>query len=155
MAMYSVAIHDLTFAAVMDAFHLKASASNPIIIHSVELEQKGITSTESLNMRLKRQTVTVTQGSGGSTPTPTPLGGAGVGASGVTAHTGDTTQASAGTIVTLWGKQFALLNGFFWMPAPEQRPVISISTGFIVDIATAPSTSCKLSGTIVYEEPGL
>lgn len=154
MAMFSVAISDVTVTAVQDVFHLKAGATYPIIIHAIELEQKGLTATEALNLKFKRHTATVTQGSGGSTPTPALLAG-GSSASGITAHANDTTQASAGTITTMFGKTFNLLNGVFWMPSPEMRPVISISTGFIVDLATAPSASMKLSGYIVYEELGL
>lgn len=154
MAMYSVAISDVTATAVQDVFHLKAGATYPIIIHAVELNQKGLTAAEALNVKLKRHTATVTQGSGGSTPTPAVLAG-GAASSGITAHANDTTQASAGTITTLFGLTFQLLNGLFWMPSPEMRPIISVSTGFIVDLATAPSASMKLSGYIVYEEPGL
>lgn len=154
MAMFSVAISNVAVSAVQDVFHLKAGASRPIVIHAIELEQRGLTGVEGLAIRLRRQTVTVTQGSGGSTPTPSPLGG-GSASSGVTAHANDTTQASAGTITTLFGKVFYVLNGLLWLPTPELRPTIDAGTGFIVDLATAPSASMNLSGYIAYEEPGL
>lgn len=154
MAMFSVALSDVTATAVQDVWHLKAGATYPIIIHWVELHQKGLTSVEALNVKFKRHTATVTQGSGGSTPTPAVLAG-GSASSGITAHANDTTQASAGTLTNIHAMTWQLLNGLLWIPTPECRPIISVSTGFIVDLATAPSASMKLSGTIVYEEPGL
>ena len=154
MAFYTVAISDVTVTAVQDVFHLKAGATYPISIIALELEQKGLTAAEALNVKFKRHTATVTQGSGGSTPTPAVLAG-GSASSGITAHANDTTQASAGTLTTLFGKTFQLLNGLVWIPVPEMRPIISVSTGFVVDLATAPSASMKLSGYIVYEELGL
>lgn len=154
MAIFTVAISDVTVTAVQDVFHLKASANDPIVILALELEQKGLVASEALNVKFKRQITTVTQGSGGSTPTPAPLAG-GSASSGVTAHANDTTQASAGTITTLFGKTFQLLNGLVWIPVPEVRPIIRPGTGFIVDLATAPSASMKLSGWIAYEEAGL
>jgi len=152
--MFTVAISDVTVSAVQDVFHLKAGATYPIIIHGLELEQKDLVATEALNVKLKRHTATVTQGSGGSTPTPAPLAG-GSASSGVTAHANDTTRATAGTITTLFGKTFQLLNGLVWLPTPEVRPIISVGTGFIVELATAPSGAMKLSGWIAYEEVGL
>ncbi len=154
MAMFSVAISDVAVTLVQDVFHLKAGSTRPIIIHGLELEQKGLTAAEALAVKLKRHTATVTQGSGGSTPTPAVLAG-GSASSGVTAHANDTTRASAGTITTLFGKTFQLLNGLIWLPTPEIRPIIDPATGFIVELATAPSASMNLSGWIVYEEVGL
>lgn len=154
MASFIVPVADVTVTAVQDVFHLKAGSTNPIRILGVELEQKGLVAVEALNVRFRRHTVTVTQGSGGSTPTPVAIAPASA-SSGVTAHANDTTQASAGTITTIFGKTWQLLNGLFWLPTPEFCPLIAPATGFIVSLDTAPSASMKLSGWIAYEELGL
>lgn len=154
MAVFSVAVADVNVTAVQDVFHLKAGSTNPIRILGVELEQKGLVAVEALNVRFRRHTATVTQGSGGSTPTPVPIAPASA-SSGITAHANDTTQASAGTITTLFGKTWQLLNGLFWLPLPEFFPLIAPATGFIVSLDTAPSAAMKLSGSVVFEEIGL
>lgn len=156
MAMFSAVIDEVTVSAVQDLFHLKAGAGSPIIIHSLAISQRGMTAAEALRVRLKRQTGTVTQGSGGSTSTPKFLGPTSV-SSGVTVHANDTTQASAGTIDTLVADTWQLLNGLIWIPVPETRITIAAGTGFIVDLATAPSVSStmKVSGTVKWEEPNL
>lgn len=153
MALYSVAMLNVSLAAAQDLWHLKAGATRPIIIHSVELNQKTLLTVDHREIRMKRHTVTVTQGSGGTTPTPTPLA-PGSAASGITAHMNDTVQASAGTLVDLYNSVWNFLNGFLWVPAPEDRPVIDPATGFIVALNTAPGSAIVSSGAIVYEEIG-
>jgi hypothetical protein len=154
MAIFKVPMSAIAVSAAQDLWHLKAGATYPILIHEIVLSQKTLVAVEGKDIKLIRHTVTVTQGSGGTTPTPqnTMPGGA---SSGITAHMNDTTQASAGTLTTLHADVWQFLNGFFWMPAPEDRIFIAPATGFIVSLAVAPSGSMTVSGTITYEELGL
>lgn len=154
MAIFSVPLSDVTVTAVQDVWHLKAGSASPLRILGFSLDQKGLTAVEALNVRARRHTVTVTQGSGGSTPTPVAIAPASA-SSGITAHANDTTQASAGTLTTIFGATWQLLNGLLWLPTPEFCPLIAPSTGFIVSLDTAPSASMKLSGWIAFEEIGL
>lgn len=153
MAVYSIPMNNVAVAAAQDLWHLKAGATRPIILHSITLNQKSLTAVEGKEIKLIRHTVTVTQGSGGSTPTPAPAGG-GAAASGITAHMNDTTQASVGTLTQLYADVWNFLNGFLYMPAPEDRFVIDPGTGIIVALGTAPSASMSVSGAIVFEEIG-
>ena len=154
MAIFKIPMSAVACSAAQDLWHLKAGATYPLLIHEIVLSQKTLVATEGRDLKLIRHTTTVTQGSGGSTPTPAQMNPGGS-ASGITAHMNDTTQASAGTLTTLHSDVWQFLNGFFWMPAPEDRIFISPATGFIVSLVTAPSASMTVSGTITYEELGL
>lgn len=154
MAIYKVPMSAVAVSVAQDLWHVKAGATYGILIHEVVLSQKTLIAVEGRELVFKRHTVTVTQGSGGSTPTPvnTMPGGS---ASGATIHMNDTTAASAGTLTNIHADVWQFLNGFFWLPAPEDRIFIAPSTGFIVNLPTAPSASMTVSGCITYEEIGL
>lgn len=149
---YSLSFSDVAVAAAQDLLIAQASASVPIAIHSVTLSQKTLTSWEAKGVLLRRVPATVTLGSGGSTPTPRPMN-AGDTAAGGTYHANDTTPAtSGGTIVDLHSEEWNFLNGLFWLPPPEDRPIIRVSEAFTVKLVTAPSGSMTASGTLVFEE---
>ncbi len=154
MAIYKVPMNAVSVSVAQDLWHLKAGATYPLLIHEIVLNQKTLAATEGKEIKFLRHTVTVTQGSGGSTPTPVNVmpGGA---SSGITAHMNDTTAASAGTLTQLHADVWQFLNGFFYMPAPEDRIFIAPATGFVVNLPTAPSSAMVVSGTITYEELGL
>lgn len=154
MAIFKVPMNVVSVSAAQDLWHIKAGATYGLLIHEIVLSQKTLLAVEGKELIFKRHTVTVTQGSGGSTPTPqnTMPGGS---ASGVTAHMNDTTAASAGTLTNLHADIWQFLNGFFYMPAPEDRLFIAPGTGFIVNLPTAPSSAMVVSGTLTYEEVGL
>lgn len=149
---YSLSFSDIAVAAAQDLLGITTTASVPIAIHSVVLSQKTLTSWEAKNVKLLRVPATVSQGSGGTTPTPRPMN-AGDAAAGGTYHANDTTPAtSGGTIVVLHNEEWNFLNGLFWLPPPEDRPIIRVSEGFMVNLVTAPSASMTCSGTVVFEE---
>lgn len=154
MAIFKVPMSAVSISTVQDLWHIKAGATYPLLIHEVVLGQKTLVAVEGQDLKLVRHTVAVTQGSGGSTPTPQNVAPGGA-SSGCTIHMNDTTQASAGTLTTLHSDVWQFLNGFFWMPAPEDRIFIAPGTGFVVSLAAAPSATVVASGTITYEELGL
>ena len=149
---YSLSFKDVAVAAAQDLLGVTTSASVPIAIHSVTLTQKTLTAWEAKNVLFRRVPATVTQGSGGTTPTPRPMN-ANDTAAGGTYHVNDTTAAtSSGTIVDIHSEEWNFLNGLYWLPPPEDRPIIRISEGFMVNLVTAPSGSMTSSGTIIFEE---
>ncbi|MFO1157263.1 MAG: hypothetical protein U1E60_00335 [Reyranellaceae bacterium] len=154
MAIFKVPMSAVSISTAQDLWHIKAGATYPVVIHEIVLSQKTLVAVEGKDLKLMRHTVAVTQGSGGSTPTSQNVAPGG-GSSGCTIHMNDTTQASSGTLTTLHADVWQLLNGFFWMPAPEDRIFIAPSTGFIVSLAAAPSAPMIASGTVTYEELGL
>lgn len=154
MAIFKVPMSAVSVSTAQDLWHIKAGTIYPVLIHEIVLSQKTLAAVEGKDLKLIRQTTTVTQGSGGSTPTPQNIAPGGA-SSGCTVHMNDTTQASAGTLTTLHADVWQFLNGFFWMPAPEDRIFVAPATGFIVSLVVAPSAVMAVSGTITFEELGL
>lgn len=147
---YTVPIENGTIGtAVQDIFSLLCGAGNGVVLHHIHLEA-NVSAEAALRMRLKRGTATVTQGSGGSAPTPAPVDAADASSSGVTAHIGDTTQATtSGAFTTLAGFYWDVALPFDHMPAPEDRETCIASQALILDLpATIASTT--ISGFVKF-----
>lgn len=152
MRLYSVAFKDVSISAAQDLINLTATAGMAFKVHAVELGQRTLATWEAKNVRMTRNPATVTTGSGGAAATPRALNPSDVAAT-VTARTNDTTgQTTSGTATDILAREWEFLNGFFWLPAPEQRPIIRPSEGLVLRIDTAPSAAMLASGYILFEE---
>jgi hypothetical protein len=152
MRLYTVSFSNVAVVAAQDLFGLLAGASMAFKVHWIELGQKTLTSWEAKEVQLIRNPATATVGSGGSAPTVQRVN-PGDAAATFTARANDTTaQTTSGTAQTLWSREWEFLNGFFWMPAPEERPVFAPGQGLRVALGTAPSASMTASGSIMIEE---
>lgn len=152
MRLYAVTFSAVAVVVAQDLFNLTATANMAFKIHYIELGQKTLTSWEAKEIRLRYMPAVVTAGSGGSAPTPRPINPSDVAAT-VTAHTNDTAgMTSSGTPYDMLARDWEFLNGFFWMPAPEQRPIVKPGAGIALELPTAPTASMTASGTIVFEE---
>lgn len=152
MRLYTVSIDAVAVSATQDLFGLLATANMAIKIHCIELGQKTLTSWEAKELKLVRNPATATVGSGGNSATPRPLN-PGDSAATFTARINDTTpQTTSGTQAILMSRVWEFLNGFFWMPAPEDRPIIKPSEGCALKLPTAPSGSMTVSGYMLVEE---
>lgn len=152
MRLYSVPIDAVAVSAAQDLFGLLATSGMAFKVHMIELGQKSITTWEAKEIKLVRNPATATVGSGGSAATPRPVN-PGDAAATVTARINDTTpQTTGGTQAIFFSRTWEFLNGFFWMPAPEQRPVIKPSEGLALKLPTAPSASMTVSGYMLIEE---
>lgn len=149
---YTVPIENLTIGtAVQDIFSLVTGASNGVELHHIHLEA-NVGAEAALRMRLKRGTATVTQGSGGSVVTPVPVDANDGASSGVTAHIGDTTQATTtGAFTNLAGFQWDVALPFDHFPAPEDRETSTVSQTLILDLP-AVVTSTTISGYLKYRQ---
>jgi hypothetical protein len=156
MAIFSAPINAVAVSAIQDLFSLKVGTTYPILIHEIRLGQKTLTATEGKEIEFHRLTATVTQGTGGTAPTPV-LHSPGGAASTVTARINDvTTQCtSSGTDTKIQSDVWQFLNGYFYLPAPEDRLFFAPSTAFSLKLPTAPSASMTVSGVIVWEELGV
>lgn len=152
MRLYSVSFTDVAITATQDLFGILTTANMAIKIHTIELGQRTLTTWEAKSVRLVRNPAAVTVGSGGNVATPRPLN-PGDSAATATARINDTVnQVTAGTQAIMFSRDWEFLNGFFWMPAPEQRPIIAPSSGCALQLVVAPSASMTCSGYIEFEE---
>ncbi len=152
MRLYSVSFSDVAITAAQDLFGLLATSGSAFKIHCIELGQRSLTAWEAKGVKLVRNPATATVGSGGTAPTPRAIN-PGDAAATVTARVNDTTgQTTSGTQEIIFARDWEFLNGFFWLPAPEQRPIIKPSTGCALQLITAPSASMTASGYMEFEE---
>lgn len=148
---YSASFEEVAVTVAQDLFEVVAPADSAVIIHSVTITQStdaGDAQAEMLPILIHRGTAT---GTGGSSPTASPLQ-LGDAAFGGTVEVNNTTQSAEGTF--LHAEAFNVQIGFYYLPPPEDRPVISPSALFIVELQAAPDDSLTMNGTVVFEEIG-
>jgi hypothetical protein len=148
---YSAVFEIVTVTAIQDLFEVVAPSDAAVIVHSVTITQHtdaGDAEAEMLPILIHRGTAT---GSGGTTVTPSPLQ-LGEAAFGGVVEANNTAQSVEGTF--LHAEAFNVQIGFYYLPPPEDRPVISPSGLFIVELQVAPNDTMDMNGTIVFEEVG-
>ncbi len=152
MRVFSVQFTGVAVAAVQDLFDLLATTGMAFKVHEVRLGQITTASVGNLRVSLRRLPGTVTVGSGGATATPQKMNFNDAAAT-FTARTNDTAQATtSGTASIIVSDVFNVINGWLYLPAPEDRPIIAPGQALIVSLDSAPSASETMSGTIVVEE---
>lgn len=148
---YTVQFNNVAVSAVQDLISLQPGASCGIEIHEIVLGQITATSVGNLRLTMKRFSSTFSAGSGGSTPTPGKHNFNDAAAL-TAAHANDTTQISAGTSVTIRGDIYNVVNGYQYLPAPEDRIQIPPSQAFVLSLDTAPGSSETMSGSLTFAE---
>lgn len=151
--LYAVTIDAVAVSAAQDLFGLLATSGMAFKVHELYLGQKTLTTAEMRQVVCKRMPATATVGSGGSAATPRPVKSYTDVAATVTARINDTTpQTTSGTAQTVYSDDWYLSNqGLIWLPR-DNGPVIAPSQGFVVNMATAPSGSMTVNGTLIFEE---
>ncbi len=147
--MYSSALVGTSVSAIQDVFELSLPAGISGIIHEVEIMQEDLLSTEMLRIKFHRGTAT---GSGGTTGVKSALGGAGEPAADATVEHNNTTQSVETSVLKtfVWN----ILTPFHYLPTPETRIFVPVSTFFIVELEVAPSSAANMLGSITWEEIG-
>lgn len=92
-----------------------------------------------------------------TTPQPHFIGGRASGIAGGTAGAEGTagTDASAegaGTVTPIVYDGFNNLNGWLWVPTPEERIIVPLDTGFILKIVGTPAALGNWSAGVTFEE---
>lgn len=155
-----MAVFTSTFAAVavtaaQDVFEITAPATSKIAIREVRIGQysdAGDAAAELLSVQIIRG-YTVS-GSGGSAGTSNPVAGhSGAITSTAAIETNNTTVANTGSPVIMIADAFNVQAGWIYVPDPDERITIAVSTRLVVRI-TAPADSITMNGTLVYEEIG-
>lgn len=144
--------------AAQDLFEIKASSTQPLILHEVRITQYsdvGDAASEALSFTVKRFAGSYTSGSGGSSPTPALLDSADS-ATGVTCEANNTSRAAVGTgsLTTLLTTADNIAPGWHFLPTPECRPKCKPAEGFIIGLETAPADSLTINGYAIVEEIG-
>lgn len=139
-------------AAAFDFFELNAAAEKPIGIRRIRIAQTSEPTTEEEQLAITIKRGYSSSGSGGSAPTPAACR-PGDAASGFTAETMNTTQASGGSPTTHFEDAWNTRAGFDVAFAPEEM-VWGANGSRLTVSSGAPADAVTIRGTIWVVEQG-
>lgn len=148
---YTVSFANVAVAAVQDLISLQSTSGMALEVHEVSIGQITATAIGNLRLTMKRFSGAYSIGSGGSAATPAKAN-FGDAAAVATGRVNDTTQTTSGTSVTFRADIFNVINGYLWLPAPEDRLIIAPSQAFVLSLDTAPGSSETMSGSMTFKE---
>jgi hypothetical protein len=149
---YTAVFNNVAVTAIQDLFEIVAASDAVVLLHDIHLSQNtdvGDAAEEVL--RIELTSGHTTSGSAGSAQTAIPRN-IGQAAFGGTVEVNNTTQASAGTIVTHYVWNWNIRVGFDKIFTPETRPRIAPGTRMCLELPAAPADSVTMSGSITIEE---
>lgn len=142
---YSARVTQASWTGAKTLVQIKAGASNPLEIIRVSVTQKGSTTSEQIQVQLLRKTAAATV----TSLTPLLLDPAfpAAGAAGGTAATGYNASAEGTDGDVLLQEGFNILNGFLYLPVPEERIKVPAGGFFGVkfpDAVTSNTYNCEI-----------
>lgn len=92
-----------------------------------------------------------------TTPAPTVIGSVASAIAGSTSNAAsssgtDASANGAGTLTVLWQEGFNNLNGYLWVPTPEERVLVGPDLTFLVQLQGTPTTLTGWDATLVFRE---
>jgi hypothetical protein len=136
----------VTNDADQDIWELSNSSAKQVILHGFSLTSAYATD-ERARLRLIRRTAS---GSGGSSGTVVAADQGNAIASAVTAELLNTTPGTGSTILNSW--QWSQQGELLYLPTPEMRDVISVSSFLALNLQTALGGTRTWSGWVRWEE---
>ena len=144
---YSVVMESQSISAAKDLIRVTADTDKSIRLLQARVSQSNIDIQEQLPFQIHRAS---SDGTGTSnTPKPLSAGDAAFGGTAVTNLTADTTVTDV-----LWHESESLLNGFRYLPTPDE--VIEAPGGgrLVLRLDGAPDAATTFSASMVIEEIG-
>ena len=148
--MYSVNGFATGVSTAGNIMEVKAAASKPLVVHSIEVGQaddEGDAEAQMLRLRLRRYTGVI--GTGGNDMSVKPLIVSSP-AGGMVGRVGPTVDGATVTD-TVRDIQWNVQAGYLYVPTPEERIEIPAGAGLAV-WTEAPIRSIGFSGTFILEE---
>lgn len=151
MRIYTIQFSGVSVSAVQDLISAQSTSGGSFYVNEIYLGQITQTSVEILRVSVKRFSGAYSIGSAGTSATPQKMlfGDA---AATATGRVNDTTQTTSGTAVTLATDDFNLINGWQYLPAPEDRIKVNPSQAIVLSLDTAPASARTMSGYMVIAE---
>lgn len=136
------------------------TAGGQLNIRRVEISQSGTTTGEMVRGAISTRDTAGTLTMTSTTPRPiSPLGGAASGITGSTAPAGTAARAgtnssadSGGTYTNIYTVAFHNLNGWIWVPTPEERIEVPPGTVVCVRLLASPTGTTGWNIDVTYEE---
>jgi len=132
---------------------LKSGANVVCVILRASITQSNITASTMQNVQIRRTTTAGTVTS--QTPILTDKGDAAANSAGGAAATGVNATAEGTGGDVLYAADFNLLNGWLYVPVPEERIIVGPANPYLgIFLPTVPSSSVTMSATLVFGEIG-
>ena len=136
-----------TVATAITILEVTAPSTAVIKVYRAWVEQSSVTTSTTTRIRILRKTATITGTA--SPPTPAPVDASA--ASGATVKWIATAEGTDGTVIH--EEAFNYLNGWVWLPVPEERIIVPPSGIIALKFPAAP-TSASWTFGMSYEEIG-
>lgn len=133
--------------AAGDILSISAATEKPLSVHSIIIGQQDSETSEMMGVLLSRQS---SAGSGGVVEAGEPLIASDA-ADAATIRVADTADAS-GSTTEMVRDAFNTLNGWQYLPAPEDRVVVAGTAILTLKITNTPVVDMNINGVIIYEE---
>src|SRR5688572_26840990 len=163
--LYTVSDNNFTVGTGNVLFALRTAAAistagGNIALRRIEIGQSGTTTAEMVRGHIATRDTAGTLTMTSVTPRPTsPLGGPASGIAGNTAPAGnaatvgtDSSADSGGTYTTIMPFTFHNLNGWLWVPTPEERIEVPPATVVCVQLLAAPTGTTGWTISVVFDE---
>ncbi len=144
--MYAVTFSGATIGVVQDLWQVAAGTNVALVIHSIYLGRRDLTANDQMRILIHRGTGSVVNSGG----TAVPLG-ISAQAMDATFEVNDATQLTDGVI--LHSDAFSVLDGWIYLPPPEDRILVS-GAGQLAISSDIAVTSGTWDGTCIVEELG-
>lgn len=146
--LYTVPLDNISVTndADQDIWELSNSSAKQVILHGFSLTS-AYTTDERARLRLVRRT---TSGSGGGSGTVLAVDQGNAIASAVTVETLNTTPGSTSNILKAW--QWSQQGELLYLPTPDMRPVLSVSSFLCLNLQVALGGTRTWSGWVTWEE---
>jgi hypothetical protein len=152
MRVYSVSMKQVAVTTAITLIQIKAGSSSILRILKAWCSQSNQTSSAMLSIALLRKTGAATVTS--ATPLLLDKGDAAANAVGGTAATGTNASAEGTNGDILVQADFNVLNGWLWVPVPEDRIIVGPSGIIGLTLITAPGSSMTTDAGIIFGEEG-
>jgi hypothetical protein len=161
MSRYTISMGNTTIVADATLIILHTAAANAtrgstLELLSARIGQQGVTTNQQLGVMLAQKASAFGTYTA-ATPAPHYIGGVASGITGGTAGAAgtagvDASAEGAGTVTPIIQDSFSCLNGWLWVPTPEERIVLLPDTALILKIVGTPGTLTGWSADLTFVE---
>lgn len=158
---YSVSMSDTTIVAdatlvIIHAASAVGTRGSILEVHRAWVGQRGTDTSDQLGI-LVAQKASAFGTYTSATPSPHQVGGAASGIAGGTAGAAatagvDASAEGAGTVTTIIADSFNNLNGWLWVPTPEERLIVGPDIAVILKLVGTPGTLTNWYAGITFQE---
>lgn len=152
MRTYKVTLDDVSVTGAITLVQLKAGSTAPLVLLRAWCSQRTLTSSAQQRVQIVRKSGAATVTS--ATPLLLDPGDAASAAVGGTSATGINATAEGTDGDILYHDNFNVLNGWLWVPVPEERVIVPPAGIIGLKFPTAPGSAMNVSAGLIWGEIG-